>query len=340
MEVSEKTVKMEEGTRLLEYREALNEAIRDEMERDPSVFIMGEGIAKRGGSFKVTAGLYDKFGPEKVLDTPLSEASFVGAGVGAAITGMRPIVEILFIDFAMLTLDQVINQAAKYHFMTGKKGRVPMVLRTQGGVGNGVAAQHSQSLEAIFYHIPGLKVVMPSDSYDAKGLLKAAIRDDDPVIFIEHKLLYLNKGRVPETDYIIPLGKGDIKREGSDVTVIAWSAMVPLVMKVAEKLANENIEVEVVDPRSLVPMDKELILESVRKTEHVVIVQEAVRRGGIASDIASFIQEEAFDYLDAQIEIVAGKNTPIPFNKTLEKACIPNEVDVEEAIRRTLYSSD
>jgi pyruvate dehydrogenase E1 component beta subunit len=337
---SQQTIETETGKRTLEYREALNEAIREEMERDPSVFIMGEGIAKRGGSFKVTAGLYDTFGPERVMDTPLSEASFVGAGVGAAITGMRPIVEILFIDFAMLTLDQVINQAAKYHFMTGKKGRVPMVLRTQGGVGNGVAAQHSQSLEAIFYHIPGLKVVMPSNSYDAKGLLKASIRDEDPVIFIEHKLLYLNTGHVPDTDYTIPLGKGDIKRKGSDVTVIAWSGMVPPVLKVAEKLAGENIEVEVVDPRSLVPMDKTLILDSVRKTEHVVIVQEAVRRGGIASDIASFIQEEAFDYLDAQIEIVAGKNTPIPFNKTLEKACIPNETDIEDAIRRTLYSSD
>jgi pyruvate dehydrogenase E1 component beta subunit len=337
---SHQTLGTETGTRTLEYREALNEAIREEMERDPSVFIMGEGIAKRGGSFKVTAGLFDQFGPERVMDTPLSEASFVGAGVGAAITGMRPIVEILFIDFAMLTLDQVINQAAKYHFMTGKKGRVPMVLRTQGGVGNGVAAQHSQSLEALFYHIPGLKLVMPSNAYDAKGLLKAAIRDDAPVIFIEHKLLYLNKGPVPDTDYTIPLGKGDIKREGKDVTLIAWSGMIPLALNVAEKMASEKIDVEVVDPRSLVPMDKPLILDSVRKTEHVVIVQEAVRRGGVASDIASFIQEEAFDYLDAQIEIVAGKNTPIPFNRTLEKACIPNEKEVEEAIRRTLYSSE
>jgi pyruvate/2-oxoglutarate/acetoin dehydrogenase E1 component len=336
----QQTIGTETGTRTLEYREALNEAIREEMERDPSVILMGEGIAKRGGSFKVTAGLYDTFGPERVMDTPLSEASFVGSGVGAAITGMRPVVEILFIDFAMLTLDQIINQAAKYHFMTGKKGRVPMVLRTQGGVGNGVAAQHSQSLEALFYHIPGLKVVMPSTSYDAKGLLKASIRDDDPVIFIEHKLLYLNKGPVPDSEYTIPLGKGDIKRKGKDVTLIAWSGMIPPALNVAEKLAAEKIDVEVIDPRSLVPMDKSLILDSVRKTEHVVIVQEAVRRGGVASDIASFIQEEAFDYLDAQIEIVAGKNTPIPFNRVLEKACIPNEQDIEDAIKRTLYSSD
>lgn len=336
----EAQLKVKAAGRELEYRQALNEALREEMQRDPTVFIMGEGIAQRGGSFKVTAGLLDEFGSWRVMDTPLSEASFTGAGVGAAITGMRPVVEILFIDFSMLTLDQVINQAAKYNFMTGGIGRVPMVLRTQGGVGNGVAAQHSQSLEAIFYHIPGLKLVMPSTPYDAKGLLKAAIRDEDPVIFIEHKLLYLNKGKVPEDDYTVPLGKGDIKREGKDVTLIAWSGMVPKALAVAEQLAPKGIEVEVVDPRTLVPMDKELILNSVRKTEHVVIVQEAVRRGGVASDIASFIQEEAFDYLDAPIEIVAGKNTPIPFNKTLEKACIPHEKDIEEAIRRCLYSSD
>ncbi len=334
------TEEIKTQTRILEYREALNEALKEEMRADDTVFIMGEGIAERGGSFKVTVGLLDEFGSSRVMDTPLSEASFVGAGVGAAITGMRPVVEILFIDFAMLTLDQVINQAAKYRFMTGKIGHVPMVLRTQGGVGNGVAAQHSQSLEAIFYHIPGLKVVMPSTPYDAKGLLKAAIQDNDPVIFLEHKLLYLNKGPVPEQSYIIPLGKGDIKREGNDITVIAWSGMIPLVMKVAEKLSADGIEVEVVDPRTLVPLDKALILNSVKKTEHVVIVQEAVRRGGVASDIASIIQEEAFDYLDAPIGIVAGKNTPIPFNKTLEKACIPNEQDIENAIRQCLYSSD
>ncbi len=318
------------------YREALNEAMFEEMRRDPNVFVMGEGIAERGGSFKVTVGLLDEFGPERVIDTPIAEASFTGAGVGAAITGMRPVVEILFIDFAMLIMDQLVNQAAKYKFMTGGKGSVPLVLRTQGGSGTGVAAQHSQSLEALFYHIPGLKVVMPSSPYDAKGLLKSAIRDDDPVIFIEHKLLYTTNGPVPDDEYLIPLGEGAIKRKGKDATLIAWSNMIPRSLEAAEILAMDGIEVEVVDPRSLVPLDKDLILNSVRKTEHAIIVQEAVRRGGVASDIASIIQAEAFDYLDAPIEILAGKNTPIPYNQALEKACIPQVEDIVEAVKRAV----
>lgn len=315
------------------YRDALNEALREEMQQDERVFIMGEGIAERGGSYKVTVGLYDEFGPWRVIDTPIAEASFTGAGVGAAITGMRPVVEILFIDFTALIMDQIVNQAAKYNFMSGGNGTVPMVLRTQGGSGNGLAAQHSQSLEAWYYHVPGLKVVMPSCPCDAKGLLKAAIRDDGPVIFIEHKLLYLTKGNVPAEEYTIELGRGDIKRAGTDVTIIAWSGMVNKALAAAETLAKEGIAAEVVDPRTLVPLDKELILESVRKTERVVIVQEAVRRGGVASDIASIIQEEAFDYLDAPIQILAGKNTPIPFNVNLEKACVPQEQDIVDCVR-------
>ena len=330
---------MRDNNRIIMYREALNEALKEEMRDDPSVFVMGEGIAERGGSFKVTVDLLQEFGPERVRDTSLSEASFTGAGIGSAIVGLRPVVEILFIDFAMLILDQIINQAAKYSFMTGFKGKVPMVLRTQGGVGNGVAAQHSQSLEALFYHIPGLKVVMPSTPYDAKGSLKAAIRDDDPVIFIEHKLLYMTKGHVPEEPYILEPGKGSIKKEGKDVTLIAWSGMVPLAMSVAEKLEKEDISVEVIDPIWLVPLDKKLILDSVKKTEHVVIVQEAIRRGGVASDISSIIMEEAFDYLDAPVRIVAGKNTPVPFNEKLEKSCIPNEIEVEQAIRESIYDN-
>jgi len=319
------TVEKTTQNRKIMYRDALNEALKEEMRRDPSVFVMGVGIAERGGSYKVTADLLDEFGSKRVIDTPIAEASFTGMGVGAAITGMRPVVEILFVDFTLLILDQIVNQAAKYKFMTGETRTVPLVLRTQGGVGNGIAAQHSQSLEALFYHIPGLKLVMPSTPYDAKGLLKSAIRCDDPVIFIEHKLLYMNKGEVPEDDYCIEFGKGDIKRAGKDVTIIAWSNMIPRALSTAEKLAEEGIDAEVVDPRTLVPLDKELILDSVRKTEHVVIVQEAVRRGGVASDIASIIQAEAFDYLDAPIEIVAGKNTPIPFNLNLESACVPQE---------------
>ncbi len=321
----------------VQYRTALNEALAEEMRRDPSVFVMGEGIAERGGSYKVTQNLLAEFGKNRVIDTPLCEASFTGAGIGAALTGMRPVVELLFVDFAMLVMDQLVNQAAKLRFMTGDQCRVPLVLRTQGGAGNGLAAQHSQSLEALFYHIPGLKVVMPSTPADAKGLLKASIRDDWPVIFIEHKLLYLTEGPVPDMgDFVIPLGQGDVKRTGGDVTLIAWSNMLPRSLAAAEKLAAEGIEVEVVDPRTLVPLDKELILESVRKTEHVVIVQEAVRRGGVASDLASIIQAEAFDYLDAPIEILAGLNTPVPFNLTLESACVPQEADIVRAVKRVL----
>jgi pyruvate/2-oxoglutarate/acetoin dehydrogenase E1 component len=319
------------------YRDALNLALKEEMRRDPSVFCMGVGIAARGGSYKVTAGLLEEFGAKRVIDTPISEASFTGAGVGAAIAGMRPVVEILFVDFTLLILDQLVNQAAKYSFMTGGGKRVPLVLRTQGGVGNGLAAQHSQSLEALFYHIPGLKLVAPSTPRDARGLLAAAIRDDDPVVFIEHKLLYMTSGEVQESEKIIPLGKGDTKRPGRDATIIAWSNMVPRSLAAAEALSREGIDVEVVDPRSLVPLDKELLLASARKTEHVVIVQEAVRRGGIASDIASLIQAEAFDHLDAPIEIVAGLTTPIPFNLSLEKACVPSEADIVGAVKRSLH---
>ena len=330
------TAKPDVEAREIMVREALNEAMQEEMVRDERVFVMGEGIAQRGGSYKVTVGLLDEFGPKRVIDTPISEASFTGMGVGAAITGMRPVVEILFIDFTSLIIDQIVNQAAKYRFMSGGKGRVPMVLRTQGGSGNGLAAQHSQSLEAWYYHVPGLKVVMPSTAYDAKGLLKSAIRDEDPVMFIEHKLLYMDKGPVPETDYTVELGVGDIKRAGSDVTLVAWSGMVKRTLAAAEELAAEGIDAEVVDPRTLVPLDKEMILESVRKTEHLVIVQEAVRRGGVASDIASIVQEEAFDYLDAPIKILAGKNTPIPFNVNLEKACVPRQQDIVVAVKEML----
>jgi pyruvate/2-oxoglutarate/acetoin dehydrogenase E1 component len=325
-------------TRELMYREALNEALKEEMARDDKVFIMGEGIAERGGSYYVTAGLQEQFGIKRVFDTPISENGFTGAGIGAALTGMRPVVEILFIDFTMLILDQIINQAAKFRFMSGDTARVPLVLRTQGGVGNGLAAQHSQSLEAIFYHIPGLKLVMPSTPYDAKGLLKAAIRCDDPVIFIEHKLLYMNKGEVPEEEYIIPLGLADIKKEGKDLTIIAWSGMVPKVMAATEILTKEGINVEVVDPRSLVPLDKTTIINSVKKTEHVLIVQEAVRRGGVGSDISSIIQEEAFDYLDSPVKILGGLNIPCPFNLNLEKMAVPQVNDIVRAVRTVMNS--
>jgi pyruvate dehydrogenase E1 component beta subunit len=336
---SKKTTDIQPAVRELMYREALNEALFEEMRKDSGVFVMGEGIAERGGSYKVTAGLLEEFGPKRVLDTPIAEASFTGVGVGAAIAGLRPVVEILFVDFTMLAMDILINQAAKYKFMTGGTRNVPFVLRTQGGVGNGVAAQHSQSLEGIFYHVPGLKVVMPATPYDAKGLLKSAIRCDDPVMFIEHKLLYMTKGQVPQEEYLVKLGKADIKRPGKDVTMIAWSNMVPRSLSAAGKLAEEGIDVEVVDLRTLVPLDKELILDSARKTGRVVVVQEAVRRGGVASDVASIIQYEAFDYLDAPVEIVAGMNTPIPFNLNLERMCVPTEDDIISAAKRACYVS-
>jgi pyruvate dehydrogenase E1 component beta subunit len=314
------------------YRDALKQALFEEMKKDPTVFIMGEGIGERGGSYKVTEGLLAEFGPGRVMDTPLSEPAFTGAGVGAALAGTRPIVEILFVDFTTLIMDQLINQAAKYEFMSGGQGKVPLVVRTQGGAGNGLAGQHSQSLEALFYHIPGLKLVMPSAPYDAKGLLKSAIRDDDPVIFLEHKLLYMTKGEVPKEDYIVPLGQADVKRSGDDITLITYSYMTLKCLEAADALQKEGISVEVVDLRTLTPLDKETILQSVEKTGRAIVVHEAVKRGGIGGDIAAMIMEEAYDDLDAPVMRIAGKNTTIPYNLELEKVCIPTVEDIIEGV--------
>jgi pyruvate/2-oxoglutarate/acetoin dehydrogenase E1 component len=320
----------------LKYREALRAALQEEMERDESVFILGEGIGERGGSYKVTEGLMAQFGAGRVIDTPLSEAGFVGLGVGAAIAGQRPVVEMLFIDFLLLAMDQVINQAAKYRFMSGGEGRVPLVIRTQGGAGNSLAGQHSQSLEALYYHIPGLKVVMPSTPRDAKGLLIAAIRDDDPVIFIEHKLLYMTDGEVPDEPYEIPLGEAEIKRAGTDVTLVTWSHMVLKSLQAAEELAADGISTEVIDLRTLVPMDVPCILESVRKTGHLVIAHEAIKRGGVGGDVAAIVAEQAFDNLLAPIVRVAGINTVIPFNLALEKSAVPQVADIVAGVREVL----
>ena len=320
----------------MKYREALRAALMEEMERDESVFCIGEGIGERGGSYKVTEGLIAKFGPGRVIDTPLSEAGFVGVGVGAAIGGQRPVVEMLFIDFLMLAMDQVVNQAAKYRFMSGGEGRVPLVVRTQGGAGNSLAGQHSQSLEALFYHVPGLKVVMPSTPRDAKALLISAIRDEDPVIFIEHKLLYMTEGDVPDEPYEIPLGQAEVKRAGTDVTLVTWSHMTLKSLQAAEELAGEGISTEVIDLRTLVPMDIETVLESVRRTGHLVIAQEAVKRGGVGSDVAAQVVERAFDSLRAPIVRVAGRNTVIPFNLTLEKAMVPQVADIVAGVRSVL----
>jgi pyruvate dehydrogenase E1 component beta subunit len=321
---------------ILKYRDALRNALYEEMTHDPSVFCMGEGIAERGGSYKVTEGLYKEFGYERVIDTPISEASFVGMGVGAAIVSMRPVVEILFIDFACLAMDQIVNQAAKYRFMSGDQGRVPLVIRTQGGSGNGLAGQHSQSLEALYYHIPGLSVVMPSTPYDAKGLLKSAIRHEDPVIFIEHKRLYMTEGEVPDDEYLLPLGEADIKRPGEDVTLVSYSYMTLKCLEAAEALAKQDIDVEVIDLRSLVPLDMECILNSVKKTGKLIIVHEACQRGGVGGDIAANVVEQAFDYLDAPVVRVAGRNTAIPFNLELEKVCIPSTDDIIHRVRELL----
>lgn len=318
------------------YREALRQAIIEEMERDPLVFCMGVGIGERGGSYKVTDQLYREFGLNRIVDTPISEASFVGMAVGAAIVGTRPIVEILFIDFACLAIDQLVNQAAKYRFMSGGQGHVPMVFRTQGGAGNCLAAQHSQSLEAFYYHVPGLKVVMPSTPSDAKGLLKSAIREDDPVVFIEHKLLYMTEGEVPEENYLIPLGKADIKREGKDVTIVTYSYMTLKCLEAAELLAKEGISAEVIDLRTLHPMDKECVLDSVSKTGKLVVVHEACKRGGVGGDISAMVVEEAFDVLDAPVIRVAGKNTTIPFNLDLEQASVPSVEEIIEGVIRVL----
>ncbi len=320
----------------MKYREALRAALDEEMSRDPTVFCIGEGIGERGGSYKVTEGLLARFGKERVIDTPLSEAGFVGLGVGAAIAGRRPVVEILFIDFLLQAMDQVVNQAAKYRFMSGGQGHVPLVIRTQGGTGNSLAGQHSQSLEALYYHVPGLKVVMPATPRDAKGLLLSAIRDDDPVIFIEHKLLYMTDGEVPDGQDAIPLGQADIKREGSDVTLVAWSHMVLKALLAAEELAKEGISAEVIDLRTLVPMDEACVLDSVRRTGRLVIAQEAVKRGGVGSDVAAFVAERAFGALKAPIVRVAGWNTTIPFNLALEKASVPQVADIVAGVRSVM----
>ena len=322
----------------MKYREALRAALQEEMDRDETVFCVGEGIGERGGSYKVTEGLLARFGPGRVIDTPLSEAGFVGLGTGAAIAGRRPVVEMLFIDFLLLAMDQVVNQAAKYRFMSGGEGRVPLVIRTQGGAGNSLAGQHSQSLEALYYHVPGLKVVMPSTPRDAKGLLKAAIRDDDPVVFIEHKLLYMTEGDVPEEEYVIPLGQAEVKRPGSDVTLVAWSHMVVKSLQAAEKLAAEGISTEVIDLRTLVPMDIACVLDSVRRTGKLVIAQEAVKRGGVGSDVAAMVAEQAFDRLRAPIIRVAGRNTTIPFSLALEKAAVPQVGDIVAGVRSVMQA--
>lgn len=323
--------------REITYLEAVKEAMSQEMRKNNDVFLMGEDIGVYGGAFGVTRGMIEEFGPERIRNTPISESAIAGAAVGSALTGMRPIMELQFSDFITIALDQIVNQAAKLRYMYGGKGKVPMVVRTPSGSGTGAAAQHSQSLEAWVAHIPGLKVVQPSTAYDVKGLLKAAIDDDNPVIFYEHKLLYKTKGEVPEEQYSIPLGKADIKREGTDVTIVATAIMVHKALEAAEQLEKEGISVEVIDPRTLVPLDTETIIQSVAKTGRVVVVHEAVKHGGFGGEIASTIAEsEAFDYLDAPIKRLGGVFAPIPYNPELEKAAIPQVPNIIKAVKETL----
>jgi len=323
--------------REITYAQAIKEAMCEEMRRDENVFLMGEDVGVYGGAFGVSVGMIQEFGPERVKDTPISEAVIAGAAAGAAVTGMRPIAEIMFSDFTTIAMDQLVNQAAKMRYMFGGKARVPMVLRTPGGSGTGAAAQHSQSLEAWFCHVPGLKVVVPSTPYDAKGLLKAAIRDDNPVVFIEQKLLYRKKGPVPEEDYIVPLGKADIKREGKDLTIVTYGRMVPTCLKITEDLAAEGIDIEVVDPRTLLPLDKDTIIQSVKKTGKVLIVHEAVQTGGFGGEIAAVIADsEAFFYLDAPIRRLGGLDVPIPYCPELEKNVVPTEATIADAVRQLM----
>ena len=325
------------GIRELTYAEALNEAIAQEMARDPDVLVMGEDIAETGGIFQVTKGLVDRFGCDRVRDTPISESTFCGTGVGAAIAGLRPIVEVQIFDFVTLMMDMIVNQAAKFRFMNGGVAKVPVVIRGPQGGGIRLAAQHSQSLEAWFAHIPGLVVIAPSTPYDAKGLLTAAIRDDNPVIFLEHKMLYLGQtAPVPEESYAIPIGKADIKREGEDVTIVATQVMVQRALSAATVLEREGISVEVIDPRTIRPLDEETILASVRKTNRLLIVHEACQTGGFGAEISATVMEKAFDWLDAPVMRIASRDVPMPFNDKLESAVIPSQDRIIQGVRTLL----
>ncbi|AEF93652.1 Pyruvate dehydrogenase (acetyl-transferring) [Desulfotomaculum nigrificans CO-1-SRB] len=315
------------------FSAAINAALKEELMRDENVFIFGEDVGIFGGCFGVTAGLYQEFGPERVIDTPISETAIIGVAVGAAAAGLRPVPEIMFMDFMGVCMDEIFNQATKMRYMFGGKAKIPMTIRTAFGAGFGAAAQHSQSIEAWFTHIPGLKVVMPSTPADAKGLLVSAIRDDNPVLFLEHKGLYAVEGEVPEGSFTIPLGKADIKREGNHVTIVATAMMVHRALQAAEELAAEGIEAEVVDPRTLQPLDKNAILKSVEKTGRLVIVQEAVKFSSFASEVAAIVSEEGFDLLDAPIKRVTAPFVPVPFSPPLEQAYIPSVASIVQAVK-------
>lgn len=321
------------------YREALNLALREEMHRDPRVFVIGEEVGLYDGAYRVTQGLLKEFGPRRIVDTPISESGFTGVGVGAAMAGLRPVVEMMTFNFALLALDQIVNSAAKMYYMSGGQYNIPMVIRGPGGPAHQLAAQHSQSMEVYFYHVPGLKVVRPSTPADAKGLLKAAIRDDNPVVFIESETLYALKGEVPEDpEFVIPLGQAAVRREGRDVTVIAYMGMLYRALEAAEDLEKEGISVEIIDPRTLRPMDVPTIIGSVRKTHRAVVVEAGAGFAGMGSEISACITEQAFDDLDAPVERVTGENAPMPYARNLERAKTPSKEKIAEAIRRVCYA--
>jgi len=326
--------------RELTYLEAIREAMQQKMREDSSVYLIGEDIAEYGGAFGVTVGMLEEFGKERIINTPISEEAIIGVATGSAVTGMRPIAEIMFSDFITIAMDQIVNQTAKIRYMFGGKAKVPLVIRTAGGGGTGAAAQHSQSLEALVTHIPGLKVVMPSCPYDAKGLLISSINDDNPVIFIEHKLLYKNKKciqNVPRQMYEIPLGKGDLKREGSDISIAATSYMVQKSLEAAEKLSQEKgIECEVIDIRTLRPLDIDIILDSIKKTGRLLCVEEAPIFGGFMGEVSAQVSEKGFDWLDAPVARVAGRNCPVPYSLVLEQEMIPGAGRIEKGILNLL----
>jgi len=322
---------------LITYRDALNQALREELRRDPNVFLMGEEVGVYQGAYKVSKGLLQEFGERRIIDTPITEEGFTGVGIGAAMVGLRPVIEMMTWNFSLLAMDQIINGAAKLLYMSGGQFRIPIVVRGPGGAAHQLAAQHSQSIESWYAHVPGLKVVAPSTPYDAKGLLKSAIRDDDPVIFFEGETLYGSKGEVPAEDYTIPIGVADIKREGTDVTLVAWSKMVNVAMRAADQLAAEGISCEIVDPRSLRPFDDEPILASIAKTNRCVIVEEGWPLAGFGAQIAYQIQQSAFGDLDAPVTRVTGADVPMPYARNLEHMAMPSPARVVAAVREVLY---
>jgi pyruvate/2-oxoglutarate/acetoin dehydrogenase E1 component len=326
--------KEHEGLREISLAQAVNEALAEELRRDPTVFVVGEDVAEAGTPFKVLSGLVDEFGAERVIDTPISEAGITGIGLGAAMTGMRPVVDIMFGDFLTLVMDQVVNQAAKVHYMSGGRLRAPLTIRTTLGATRRSAAQHSQSLHAWVAHVPGLKVAVPATPYDAKGLLKSAIRDDNPVVFFEDKMMFATKGPVPDGEYTVPFGVADTKREGDDVTLVATSSMVYVALAAADLLADDGVSAEVIDPRTLVPLDLETIVDSVRRTNRLVVAHEAVEQGGFGAEVAAAVQAAAFDFLDAPIERVGAPFAPVPFSPSLEDAYLPGADEVHAAVQR------